>query len=54
MQYVEEDDTNTTIKGSRRNFLRNQIIPQLDKENIGLEKVVKKIIEKRLLLEHLK
>lgn len=54
MQYVEEDDTNTTVKGSRRNFLRNQIIPQLDKENIGLEKVVKKIIEKRLLLELLK
>jgi tRNA(Ile)-lysidine synthetase-like protein len=47
MQYVEEDDTNTTVKGSRRNFLRNQIIPILDKEKIGLEKVVKKIIEKR-------
>ena len=54
MQYVVEDDTNTTIKGSRRNLLRNEIIPILEREHIGLEKIVKKIIEKRLLLECLK
>lgn len=54
MQYVEEDDTNSSIVGSRRNLLRNQIIPILEEEKFGLEKIVKKIIEKRLLLEHLK
>jgi tRNA(Ile)-lysidine synthetase-like protein len=54
MQYIEEDETNTSSTGSRRNFIRNQIIPILEKERMGLQKVVKKIIEKRLLLECIK
>ncbi len=54
MQYVEEDETNASTEGSRRNLIRNKIVPILEQEHLGLEKVVKKIIEKRLLLELLK
>lgn len=41
-QFIEEDETNKIVKGSRRNLLRNEIIPILDREKLGLQKIVKK------------
>jgi tRNA(Ile)-lysidine synthase len=41
-KYIVSDPTNEITKGSRRNFLRNIIIPLLEKENVGMRKIVKK------------
>ena len=41
-KYVVEDETNKVIKGSRRNLIRNKIIPLLSEENINLSTVVRK------------
>lgn len=38
--FIVEDETNQNTKGSRRNFIRNKIIPHLDKENMGLASIV--------------
>jgi tRNA(Ile)-lysidine synthetase-like protein len=54
MKYVVEDETNTVSKGSRRNMIRNEIIPILERDKVGLETVIKKKMEKRLMLELLK
>lgn len=54
MKYVVEDDTNKETRGSRRNFLRNEIMPLLVREKIGLDTIVKKKIKQRLLIELLK
>jgi len=40
MSYVVEDETNKITRGSRRNFIRNELIPLLQKENIHLKKTV--------------
>ena len=48
LQYVVEDETNTQTKGSRRNLLRNKIIPLLEEEAVGLSTIVKKKMLKRL------
>lgn len=42
MKFVVDDDTNHVIKGSRRNMIRNKIIPILTNEKIGIESVVKR------------
>ena len=42
LKYVVRDPSNEENKGSRRNFLRNTIIPLLEKERIGMETIVKK------------
>lgn len=54
IKYVVEDETNKVVKGSRRNLIRNEIIPILDREKMGLKKIVKKKMQERLLLEMLK
>lgn len=54
MQYVEEDETNKITKGSRRNMIRNKIIPTLEEERVGLATIVKKKMKKRLVLEILR
>jgi tRNA(Ile)-lysidine synthase TilS/MesJ len=54
MKYVEEDETNKVVKGSRRNLIRNEILPILDREKMGLKKIVKKKMCERLMLEMLK
>lgn len=49
MKYVVEDPTNFISKGSRRNFIRNEIVPILEKNKLGLRKICrKKILEKML------
>lgn len=40
-QYIVEDPTNKDIK-YRRNWVRNVIVPELDKRNVGIETVVRK------------
>jgi len=48
MQFVTEDETNTQVKGSRRNLLRNKIIPLLEEEKVGLTTIVRKKMTERL------
>lgn len=48
MKYVVEDESNKKIKGSRRNLIRNEIIPILEREKVGLRTVVRKKILQRL------
>jgi tRNA(Ile)-lysidine synthetase-like protein len=42
LKYVVNDPTNEQIKGSRRNMIRNCIIPILEREKIGLDTVIKR------------
>jgi tRNA(Ile)-lysidine synthase TilS/MesJ len=51
MKYVVEDETNVENKGSRRNWLRNTIIPEMKKNKISLENFAKNKITSRLQLE---
>jgi tRNA(Ile)-lysidine synthetase-like protein len=46
MRFVVADETNDVVKGSRRNWLRNVIIPELEKNELRLEKYGLKRIEK--------
>lgn len=41
-EYIEEDETNKIIKGSRRNWIRNELLPLFDAQSIGLKKIVRK------------
>jgi len=50
MKYVVEDETNKTIKGSRRNWIRNTILPEMKKNKLSLEKFAKRKIEDNLKL----
>ena len=54
MKYVVEDETNTVSKGSRRNMIRNEIIPVLQRDKVGLETIVAKKMQKRLMVDLLK
>jgi tRNA(Ile)-lysidine synthase len=49
MKYVVEDSSNTVVKGSRRNWIRNMIIPQMQTQKLSLEKFAKKKIEKMIV-----
>jgi tRNA(Ile)-lysidine synthetase-like protein len=40
--YIIEDESNDIIKGSRRNWIRNKILPEMKKNKISLEKFAKK------------
>ena len=46
--HVVEDETNQVTKGSRRNWVRNDIIPQLKLQKISLEKFAKRKVLKLL------
>jgi hypothetical protein len=54
MKYVVEDETNKVTKGSRRNFIRNEIMPLIKREKMGLDTIVKKKMHQRLMLEIIK
>jgi len=54
MQYVVEDETNKVTKGSRRNFIRNEIMPLLQREKMGLSTIVEKKMKERLFLDVIK
>lgn len=53
-KYVEEDETNKIVKGSRRNMIRNELIPLLDQHKMGIQTIVRKKLRERLALELLK
>jgi tRNA(Ile)-lysidine synthetase-like protein len=46
LKYVVEDESNNITKGSRRNWLRNIIIPEMRKNKLSLEKFAQKEILK--------
>ena len=46
MRYVVDDETNSIIKGSRRNWIRNFIIPQMKENKLSLEKFAQRKIIK--------
>ena len=46
--YIVEDETNQITSGSRRNMIRNKIVPILDQENIGICSIVKKRMIQKL------
>lgn len=48
-QYIVEDETNNFIKGSRRNWVRSVIIPEMNLQKLSLEKFAKRKINKQLL-----
>ena len=50
-KYVVEDETNKISKGSRRNWIRNNIIPEMKKNKLSLEKFAKRKIMKDLQLQ---
>lgn len=54
MKYVVEDETNHESKGSRRNMIRNEILPILERDKVGMRKIVKKMMIKRLNLDIIK
>jgi tRNA(Ile)-lysidine synthase TilS/MesJ len=53
-KYVVEDETNKVTKGSRRNFIRNEVMPLIQREKMGLDTIVKKKMQERLMLEMMK
>lgn len=46
LKYVVKDETNEVIKGSRRNWIRNVIIPEMEDQKIGLKRYCKGLIIK--------
>jgi tRNA(Ile)-lysidine synthase TilS/MesJ len=44
MKYIVEDETNSIIKGSRRNWIRNFIIPNMTQNKLSLERFAKREI----------
>jgi len=43
-RYAVRDETNSFIKGSRRNWVRERIIPEMNKNQVSLEKFAKRKI----------
>lgn len=49
LKYVVEDESNNVVKGSRRNWVRNDIIPQMNLQKLSLEKFAKRRISKEII-----
>lgn len=45
MHWVVEDQSNSMVKGSRRNWVRSSIIPQMKAQKLSLEKYARRRIE---------
>jgi tRNA(Ile)-lysidine synthase TilS/MesJ len=52
MEWVVEDETNKIVKGSRRNWVRSVILPEMSTQKLSLEKYAKRRLNK--LLEKVK
>lgn len=48
LKYVVQDETNGIVKGSRRNWVRHNILPEMEKQRLSLEKYAKRKIESRI------
>ena len=46
-----QDETNSITKGSRRNWIRNRIIPEMKNNKLSLEKFAKRSVIKLIDLE---
>lgn len=44
MKFVVEDETNSSTSGSRRNWIRNMILPEMARQEMNLEKFAKRQI----------
>ena len=51
-RFIVEDETNNLTKGSRRNLMRQQIIPLLKQNEIVLNKTIFKKLEQKLNILH--
>jgi tRNA(Ile)-lysidine synthase TilS/MesJ len=49
MEWVVQDQTNSVVKGSRRNWLRCAMIPEMKKQRLSLEKYAKRKIARLLV-----
>ena len=47
-EFVEEDETNFLVKGSRRNWVRNKLIPDMKDQKLSLEKYALREIKKEI------
>jgi tRNA(Ile)-lysidine synthetase-like protein len=47
-QYITQDETNDIIKGSRRNWIRNIIIPELTNQKISLKRFCRDQIDSQI------
>ena len=45
--YTVNDETNSIVKGSRRNWIRQTIIPEMKKQKLSLEKYCSRRVEKQ-------
>lgn len=46
--YVVEDESNKEIKGSRRNYIRNQMIPSLLDNGVSMKQYCRKILKEKI------
>jgi tRNA(Ile)-lysidine synthetase-like protein len=46
MEWVVQDESNSVVKGSRRNWIRRAMIPQMKSQKLSLKKYAKRRIEK--------
>ncbi len=44
LKYVVQDETNGVVKGSRRNWVRRSILPEMEKHELSLEKYARRRI----------
>jgi len=44
-RFIVEDETNNVVKGSRRNWIRNTIVPEMNSQKLSLEKYCLERIE---------
>lgn len=45
LRFVVTDDTNNLVKGSRRNWIRSNIVPEMKNQKLGLEKYAKRRVQ---------
>jgi tRNA(Ile)-lysidine synthase TilS/MesJ len=44
MKFVVTDETNTIVKGSRRNWIRNVIVPEMNRASVSVKKYCRRTI----------
>lgn len=54
LKYTVQDESNSITKGSRRNWIRSKIIPEMKSNKLSLEKFAKRSVIKLIDLERVK